>query len=250
MFYFFRSFALQDPDPRKAEKYRRLGDWECRNCKTENEAEEIDCDECRVDRGFSIKEYGMPGYLWRDYRRSYHAKVIYDTPEEIPEHAVKHLRTDMERFLYKKARMAVQKCIRCDVWDREYANPVVLSKQLENLDMGTGISESIRKARIMDYLENIYWNACMNLCEVLSGDEELFGYIHLLLLSRHRGGNEQVQKERIEQFKTKAGTHQIKGSQGDNYWINLQERFCTCPGFKYRNECKHLKRKRFVSNKK
>lgn len=245
----FRSFSIQDPDPRKAEKYARLGDWDCRNCKSENEAEEIECKECCLDRGFSIKECGMPSDLWREYRRSYQAKIIYDTPEEIPEHAVRHLRTDMERFMYKKARTAVQKCIRCDIWDREYVNPFVLSKQLENLDMGAGISESVRKARIMDYLEHIYWNACMNLCEAFSGEDELFGYMHLLLYSRHYGGEEQVQKERLEQFKTKAGTHQIKGSQGDDYWVNPEEGFCTCLGFKYRNDCKHLKRKRFVTKK-
>lgn len=34
---------------------------------------------------------------------------------------------------------------------------------------------------------------------------------------------------------------EVKGSKGQTYYVNAQEGSCTCPGFQFRGECKHLK---------
>lgn len=33
----------------------------------------------------------------------------------------------------------------------------------------------------------------------------------------------------------------VQGSKGQTYVINTQDRSCTCPGFTYRGDCKHIK---------
>ena len=33
----------------------------------------------------------------------------------------------------------------------------------------------------------------------------------------------------------------VKGSKGNYYSVNVEERTCTCPGFTFRGSCKHIK---------
>lgn len=34
---------------------------------------------------------------------------------------------------------------------------------------------------------------------------------------------------------------EVQGSKGASYFINPEEKTCTCPGFTFRNSCKHIK---------
>lgn len=34
-------------------------------------------------------------------------------------------------------------------------------------------------------------------------------------------------------------TVEVKGSKGNSYWVNAQDKTCTCPGFTFRGKCKH-----------
>jgi hypothetical protein len=43
-------------------------------------------------------------------------------------------------------------------------------------------------------------------------------------------------------FKVKVESNLIKvaGSKGNTYWVDPDQKSCTCPGFTFRNYCKHL----------
>jgi len=34
---------------------------------------------------------------------------------------------------------------------------------------------------------------------------------------------------------------EIEGSKGAKYYVNLEDKTCTCPGYTYRGTCKHVK---------
>lgn len=239
----------EDPPEKIKEILEKQGDWTCKNCSAENYATELKCGECRLDCRFSSKELGTPSPIWRELRMRYKEKIINDVPENIPESAVPHLRSDMERYMYKRARKMVELCIQHEAWNQEYEKPEVLHLRLQDLDMGD-VSGSMRKARIMDYLEEIYWTASIHLCDVLTGEPELFGYIGLLMHSRYRGGNKQVLNEKFEKFKELPSTISVKGSNKNTYWLNLEQQYCSCQGFRYNyGPCKHLKHQEALKNR-
>ena len=33
---------------------------------------------------------------------------------------------------------------------------------------------------------------------------------------------------------------EVKGSKGNSYFVNTEEKSCTCPGFTFRGNCKHV----------
>ncbi len=33
---------------------------------------------------------------------------------------------------------------------------------------------------------------------------------------------------------------EVKGSKGNSYFVNVEEKSCTCPGFTFRGNCKHV----------
>lgn len=43
-------------------------------------------------------------------------------------------------------------------------------------------------------------------------------------------------------FKVKVETNLVKvaGSKGNTYWVDPDQKTCTCPGFQFRNYCKHI----------
>lgn len=49
-----------------------------------------------------------------------------------------------------------------------------------------------------------------------------------------------VQSEMFKKPKTDTRV-QVQGSKGSVYYVDLAEQTCTCPGFTYHGNCKHLK---------
>lgn len=43
-----------------------------------------------------------------------------------------------------------------------------------------------------------------------------------------------------DQAPSEPDIQEVQGSQGQIYYVNTQEKSCTCPGFLYRNKCRHI----------
>ena len=50
------------------------------------------------------------------------------------------------------------------------------------------------------------------------------------------------EKADSKQFKAKVDTAliEVKGSKGNSYWVDPEAKTCTCPGFTFRGNCKHV----------
>lgn len=42
------------------------------------------------------------------------------------------------------------------------------------------------------------------------------------------------------EVKVKSSLREVKGSKGNSYFVNDDEKTCTCPGFTFRGKCKHV----------
>lgn len=42
-------------------------------------------------------------------------------------------------------------------------------------------------------------------------------------------------------LEAKSELKEVKGSKGNSYFVNIEDKSCTCPGFTFRGDCKHIK---------
>lgn len=45
----------------------------------------------------------------------------------------------------------------------------------------------------------------------------------------------------LEQPQKEPMVVEVKGSKGQVYTVNIEEKTCTCPGYTFRGDCKHIK---------
>jgi hypothetical protein len=52
----------------------------------------------------------------------------------------------------------------------------------------------------------------------------------------------QFEKADAKQFKAKVETSwiEVKGSKGNSYFVDAEAKTCTCPGFTFRGNCRHV----------
>jgi hypothetical protein len=60
---------------------------------------------------------------------------------------------------------------------------------------------------------------------------------------------EKVPATAFKQPQKDANVITVKGSKGNSYTVNTDEKTCTCPGFTFRGSCKHLGQHGLVAEK-
>lgn len=262
--------------------------WTCKNCKTYNfipsyPASTIECPECAKGRkkygvgawgsicsyhrgavlkndqckkchfhyDLSRKLLGTPGKIWRKNREEYKKAIICDVPGYIPEDIAPHLKTDIERLMYKQARRAIQICIDNDVYNSDWSHPKSLMKELDRLKNSKITHRAIKTDNNMTIIGECLFEACMNLGdmkyldigETLQDMSEIDS--DLKNCEFFYEGCEKRRKSRLEYIKEHPDTVEVVGSKNEIYYTNKEEDYCTCLGFKYRGDCKHLHKRVF-----
>jgi hypothetical protein len=252
--------------------------WCCRNCNhvnkmpTENAK---DCSICAISwhnlcnfhKGFShdvtkcakcsymiqfSKNQGTPGKVWRKERMLYKSCIIYDAPGMIPENVAPHLRSDIERFMYKQAKRAVQACIDEGCWDNDFQNPRDLMKQLDGIS--SDYPRNIGKKKMLEELDEILWSACMSLDCTDAGYSPGMTIENMdaieVVLKDHEDYAES-RREKIRNISTYEDAVKVKSQskRGVSYYVSVGEECCTCPAFEFRGKCKHLQKLLDKANK-
>jgi hypothetical protein len=194
------------------------------------------------------KECGTPGDVWKKQRKLYKKCIIYDRPGSIPKEVAKHLESDFERLMYKCAKRTVQMCLDNDLCRdgfEEYP-PKEMMKKLNNFKV-KGETRAIRQMKVIYRLDDMirdgwFQDESEDYLDIINHQKPALSLMHVFddVLCRH----EKSMAENLEIIKNDPDTFEVKGSKGDIYFVNKEEYFCTCLGFKYRNECKHLKQRR------
>jgi len=124
-----------------------------------------------------------------------------------------------------------------------FEHPKDLMKQLEEYS-----KKDLNDPEIFDACDEILWNACAHLDFKFVGSE--LG--HMLNMSSaieeslyaeesYHEEKEKRKEQALKDIQKDPDTFEVKGSKkGTTYSVNLEKRLCTCPGFKFRNDCKHV----------
>jgi hypothetical protein len=209
------------------------------------------CKKCNFECEFSRKFLGTPGRIWRTNREEYKKAIMCDVPGHIPEDVAPHLITEAERLMYKQARRAIQLCIDNDVYDSNWTHPKRLMKDLECLKNSKITHRAMKSNKNMSIIGECLFEACMNL-----GDMKYLDIGHTLyhmseidadldMYETHYEERRAYREQRLEMIKNDPDTAEVQGSKGELYLTNKEGNFCTCLGFKYYGECKHLRKKIF-----
>lgn len=205
------------------------------------------CMKCSMNYYVSKKVCGTPSKIWMERRELYKSVSICDMPSTIiPEKVSPHLKSDIERFLYKQARRAVQICLDSNSWDNDYENPKELKKQLDNLTSNK--TRAINMKENLDYLDQILWNACMSLDIQYEIGDMMLNMQDIDKSLRYFEQERKQHLEQIEAIKTDPSSVEIKGKKGKRYMINYELNVCTCPSYMYSSAplfatCKHLQKR-------
>lgn len=101
--------------------------------------------------------------------------------------------------------------------------------------------EALREVTEWKYPNHTYLLDGTNLVAYIKkGTKDAF-YFSKPITGFSRSGRRFV-KANLDLFKKeqKSSLIEVKGSKGNTYWIDPEEKSCTCPGFTYRGKCKHI----------
>jgi hypothetical protein len=203
--------AEEKDDPKPTEA------WSCKWCKTDNSETSQLCAKC-----FKAFKYSDPNY-------------------------------DAPRITYDLACRAVSVCLLDTYHSTSFENPKDMMKELKEYK-----DKDLSDPQIFSNVDEILWNACahldMKFCgndighmlnqsdlieDIIVGEEEA----HKRILKLKEEGLKNIHKD--------PDTFTVEGSKkGTTYLVNLEKGLCTCLGFKYRSNCKHINMSKKPENKK
>jgi hypothetical protein len=201
----------------KEEELKPTQAWTCKWCKTDNPETKLFCQQC-----FKAFKYSAPNY-------------------------------DAPRITYDLACRAVTICLRFTYASTSFQDPKDMMKELKGYK-----DKDLSDPHIFANVDEILWNACAHLDMKFCGNDitNMLNQSELIeeCIEAEEKSHESFLKQKEKSIKNMyedPDTFEVKGSKkGTTYLVNLEKRLCTCPGFKYQNDCKHVNMEKKPKKKK
>lgn len=72
------------------------------------------------------------------------------------------------------------------------------------------------------------------------GEGKPFYFKNGITLDKRGRKFEELKKNPFKEVKVESTVVKVQGSKGNTYEVDVEARTCTCPGFQYRGNCKHV----------
>jgi hypothetical protein len=150
---------------------------------------------------------------------------------------------DAPGITYDLALRAVKICLYKGWSDSSYEDPKDMMKELKSYE-----GKDLNDRAILSNCDEILWNCCAitddrHVCDNLGHMLNQYDDIESCLC-HYEKGIERKEKEiekGLEKIHKDPDTFEVKGSKkGTSYLVNIEKRLCTCPGFKFQRNCKHI----------
>jgi hypothetical protein len=101
--------------------------------------------------------------------------------------------------------------------------------------------EALRETTDWKYPNHVYLVDGTNLVAYIKKGTKVPFYFSKPITAFSRSGRTFV-KATLDLFEQKQNPSliEVKGSKGNTYWVDPEEKTCTCLGFTYRGKCKHI----------
>jgi hypothetical protein len=233
--------AEGSPGPREG---TQLPDWTCK-CGTFNALLPADSADCHRCKKLSV---GTLCYYHKELSEGRKCHPTNHTCSDCWKH-FKYSDPEYDQLgvMIREAKRALSFCSKTENYDHDFEDPREMRKDIRAIEkeLATG---KISKEDALERADEILWNACIHLDFRYCGGE--IGFMLNLIddiiedlddYAEYQEAKKEYKMERAEEIKKHPETFEIKSSdKKTTYLVNLERRYCSCPGFTNYDDCKHV----------
>jgi len=100
--------------------------------------------------------------------------------------------------------------------------------------------EAVREITDWDYNHVYLLDGNRAVAYIPAGSDTAQYFEQPLRFDRRGRRFERVSPDPFRASREKSTVVEVQGSRGETYYVNREDRVCTCPGFTFRGQCRHV----------